>query len=338
MKGLYYLMEGLSEMLEIGATPPVDVFPIFKYFPEAWFQNWKSRSRAVGDILTNLYEPLVSHVVRRRQKAGSKGCFLDNVLDRQGKLGVSEREILLMVGNLVEGGSDTMASMLLTFIQAMVKYPHIQKQAQTQIDEQMGEDRSPTWEDFANLPLVTMVVKECLRWRPVTPTAFPHAAKDDGEIDGMLIPKGSTVVLNVWGLHHDPDLHTDPDTFNPWRYKNHTCLAPAYTASSDYNNRDHYAYGAGRRICPGIHLAERGMFIAFAKMLWAFDMSEPINPQTGMPIPVNVDAETGYMDGFLNCAKDFKATIRVRSESRRETILQEFGTAEQDVFSRYECL
>lgn len=338
MKGLYRFMEGLSEILEIGATPPVDVFSIFKYLPEAWFQNWKSRSRAVGDILTNLYKPLVRHVVHRRQKAGGKGCFLDNVLDQQSKLGLSEREILLMVGNLVEGGSDTTASMLLVFIQAMIKYPHIQKQAQAQIDEHIGEDRSPTWEDLATLPMVSMVVKECLRWRPVAPTAFPHAAKEDGEIDGLLIPKGSTVILNVWGLQHDPDRYSDPGTFNPWRYKNHTSLASTYAASSDYENRDHYAYGAGRRICPGIHLAERGMFIAFAKMLWAFEMSEPIHPQTGMPIPVDVDAETGYLDGFLSCPKNFKATIRVRSESRRQTILRDFGTAEKDVFSQYDCL
>ncbi|KAJ5649893.1 cytochrome P450 2D18 [Penicillium longicatenatum] len=338
MNGLYRFMEGLSEILEIGATPPVDVFSIFKYLPEAWFQNWKSRSRAVGDILTNLYEPLVRLVVYRRQKGDSKGSFLDNLLDKQSKLGLSERDILLMVGNLVEGGSDTTASMLLVFIQAMVKYPHIQKQVQAQIDETIGESRSPTWEDFASLPLVNMVVKECLRWRPVAPTAFPHAAKEDGEIDGLLIPKGSTVILNAWGLHNDPDRYPDPDTFNPWRYKNHTSLAPTYAASSDYENRDHYAYGAGRRICPGIHLAERGMFIAFAKMLWAFEMSEPVDPQTGLSTPVDVDAETGYMEGFLSCPKDFKVTIRVRSESRRETILREFATAEKDVFSQYECL
>lgn len=338
MKGLYRFMEGLSEILEIGATPPVDVFSIFKYLPEAWFRNWKSRSRAVGDILTNLYEPLLRHVVHRRQKAGSKGCFLDNVLDQQSKLGLSERDILLMVGNLVEGGSDTTASMLLVFIQAMIKYPHIQKQAQAQIDEKLGENRSPTWEDLASLPLVNMVVKECLRWRPVAPTAFPHAAKEDGEIDGLLIPKGSTVILNVWGLQHDSNRYSDPDTFDPWRYKNHTSLAPTYAASSDYENRDHYAYGAGRRICPGIHLAERGMLIAFAKMLWAFEMSEPVHPQTGLPVPVDVDAETGYLDGFLSCPKDFKASIRVRSASRRETILREFETSEKEVFSEYECL
>lgn len=178
MKGLYRLMEGLSEMLEIGATPPVDIFPIFKYLPESWFYDWKSRSGAVGDIVTNLYESWVSHVKCRREKEGSKGCFLDSMLDEQEKLGFSDRDVLLAMGNLIEGGSDTTAGMALTFIQAMVKYPDIQKKVQEQIDRVIGVDRSPTWNDYASLPLVTMVVKECLRWRPVTPTAFPHAAKE----------------------------------------------------------------------------------------------------------------------------------------------------------------
>ncbi|KAF3402035.1 Cytochrome P450 monooxygenase yanC [Penicillium rolfsii] len=178
MKGLYRLMEGLSEMLEIGATPPVDIFPIFKYLPESWFYNWRSRCGAVGDIVTNLYETWVNYVKRRRDKEGSKGCFLDCILDEQEKLDLSDRDVLLAMGNLVEGGSDTTASMTLAFIQAMVKYPDVQKEVQKQIDSVVGNGRSPTWHDFANLPLVNMVVKECLRWRPVTPTAFPHAAKE----------------------------------------------------------------------------------------------------------------------------------------------------------------
>ncbi|RAK99000.1 cytochrome P450 [Aspergillus ibericus CBS 121593] len=335
MKQLYHFMEGLSEILEIGATPPVDIFPLFKYLPESWFGHWKSRSRAVGDLLTRLYEPLVTHVLRRREHVGSKGCFLDTVLDEQEKLGLSDRDILLMVGNLLEGGSDTTATMHLIFIQAMMKYPHIQKEVQAQIDSVVGEDRSPTWDDYARLPLVTMVVKECLRWRPVAPTAFPHAAKEAGEIHGLKIPQGSTLILNVWGLHHDPTRHPEPETFNPWRYTDRTLLAPIYASSPDYENRDHYAYGAGRRICPGIQLAERGMFIGFAKLLWAFEISEPVDPRGGPG--VDVDPATGYLDGFLNCPREFRATVRVRSERRRETIERELGGGGGG-FGRYECL
>lgn len=153
----------------------------------------------------------------------------------------------------------------------------------------------------------------------------------------MKIPKGSTVILNVWGLHHDPARHPNPDVFDPERFAGRTLLAPDYAASADYEKRDHYGYGSGRRICPGIHLAERNLFLAMAKLLWAFDFAEKRDAQ-GMVIPVDVDPKTGYSDGFLHCPKPFVADIRVRSRGMRETIIKEFEAAERDVFSKYEVL
>ena len=44
-------------------------------------------------------------------------------------------------------------------------------------------------------------------------------------------------------------------------------LAPELAASSDYEARDHGGYGAGRRLCPGIQLAERNLFLGIAKLL-----------------------------------------------------------------------
>jgi cytochrome P450 family 619 len=107
-------------------------------------------------------------------------------------------------------------------------------------------------------------------------------------------------------------------------------LAPEYAASADFEKRDHYGYGAGRRICPGIHLAERNLFLAIAKLLWAFDFAEIEGA------PVDVSARTGYVEGFLHCPAPFRAHIEPRSEARRNTILREFEKAEAEVFVRYE--
>lgn len=153
----------------------------------------------------------------------------------------------------------------------------------------------------------------------------------------MKIPKGSTVILNVWGLHHDPVRHPNPEVFDPERYAGRTLLAPEYAASADFVKRDHYGYGAGRRICPGIHLAERNLFLATAKLLWAFEFEEKKDGQ-GVALAVDVDARTGYSEGFLHCPKPFEAQLRPRSEARRATIVQEFEQAKTDVFSNYEVL
>lgn len=143
------------------------------------------------------------------------------------------------------------------------------------------------------------------------------------------------VIINVWGLHHDPVTFPDPDTFSPERYSNRTQPASKYAVSPDYEERDHYNYGGGRRLCPGIHLAERNLFIAVAKLLWGFDF-RPIRDAQGNYVEVNVDAQTAYCEGILHCPIDFPCEVTPRSEKRRMTIMAEFEAAAQDVFSKYD--
>lgn len=177
MKSLYAVLDGLSEIFEMGASPPVDIFPFLSWIPESLLNNWKSRAASVAQTMDSVYGPLVDRVLSRRGKAGSKkgGSFLDMVLDQQEKLQLTRHEIDLQVGNLLEGGSETLSITIIAFIQAMVLYPEVQKEAQSAIDNVIGSERTPSWEDYSSLSYVVMVAKETMRWRPVMPTAFPHA-------------------------------------------------------------------------------------------------------------------------------------------------------------------
>lgn len=69
-------------MMEFGATPPVDIFPIIKWIPERFFGNWITRSRDVAKAMDKLYGRMVLHVMQRRLKSGSRGSFMDDVLDQ----------------------------------------------------------------------------------------------------------------------------------------------------------------------------------------------------------------------------------------------------------------
>lgn len=147
----------------------------------------------------------------------------------------------------------------------------------------------------------------------------------DDWVGGYLIPKGSTVVLNVWAMHHDSRRWDRPEDFAPERFADHPKLAPHYT--SDAESRDHFGYGAGRRVCPGIHLAERNLFVAMSKLLWAFEFGK------GKGGGGNGEVETSI--GFLQCVTDYDCAITVRSEKRAETIRREFEQA-AEVFANYD--
>ena len=162
--------------METGATPPVDIFPFLKAVPERLFGRWITRSREVGADMRHLYGDLLDHINNRRREGINKASFMDNVLDEQekGKHHLTRRELEFLGGVLIEGGTDTSAVTLLTFIQAMTKWRKVQEKAQKEIDAVVGEDRSPVWSDYSKLPYVSMIIKEVMRWRPAAPLGFPH--------------------------------------------------------------------------------------------------------------------------------------------------------------------
>ncbi|KAK4212170.1 cytochrome P450 [Rhypophila decipiens] len=342
MKELYAVMERWSEVMEVGATPPVDIFPFLKYAPESLFNNWVQRSLDVGNRMKSLYSSMKAQVIARRASGSQKvPTFMDQVLDSnniKSQTPLTENQRDFIGGVLMEGGSDTVSTMMLVVIQALTLHPEVQRRAQAEIDAVCTDKASPAWSDYNRLPYIAQIVKEAMRWRPVTPLAFPHALSQDDTIttpDGrqFFLPKGTTVFLNVWGLHHDPERFQNPDEFNPDRFANQTRPAAEYTASGV--DRDHFIYGAGRRICPGIHLAEREMFLGTAKLLWGFNFEQVVDEKTGLKLPIDTDPTTGYTEGFLVCPADFPCKVTVRSGERAKTILREFEKADVEVFSKY---
>lgn len=127
-------------------------------------------------------------------------------------------------------------------------------------------------------------------------------------------------------MHHDSERWQEPEHFQPERFVDFPALASAYAASE---RRDHFGYGAGRRICPGIHLAERNLIIGVAKLLWAFEFLEPPGSDS------DISAHSGASKGFLHCPKDYGCAIRLRSPEKRGTIMREFAEA-QEVFARFD--
>lgn len=93
----------------------------------------------------------------------------------------------------------------------------------------------------------------------------------------------------------------------------------------------HYGYGAGRRMCPGLHLAERNMWRIASKLLWAFDISEPLDPTTGNVVHLD---ENAYTSAILMCPLPFKINVVPRSQEHLASIKRELTSA-IDFMSQY---
>jgi cytochrome P450 len=181
MQKLCQLMEHWSKIMEIGSTPPVDVFPFLKYIPERFLGNWKARTLEVQREMCDLYGEIVRHVMHRWKTSSSRGCFMDKVLDQNRKLGLNDHQLYFLGEVALEGGSDTSSSVSNTCMHALVQWPENQKKAQKEIDSVVDDTRTPIWSDFAKPPYVSQVIKEAQRWRPVGGLGIPRVLTEGKE-------------------------------------------------------------------------------------------------------------------------------------------------------------
>ncbi|KAH8805992.1 cytochrome P450 [Xylogone sp. PMI_703] len=218
--------------------------------------------------------------------------FSSKFLSTQEKWGLSHEEGAYVIGTLFEAGSGTTAAAMMSFILAMVLHQDVLRALQKDIDEVVG-DRLPQFEDIPKLPRVRAVVKETLRWRPVTAGGLPHMlTKDDVyELDGKryFLEAGTNFHPNQWAIHRDSSLYPQSEDFIPDRW-----LDPKYPTYKEpldvYPNIQNFsAFGFGRRICPGQNIAERSLNIQIARMAWACD----IGPSPGVTY-----GEYDYCHGF----------------------------------------
>lgn len=178
MARLYDMLHHFQQVMELGATPPVDFFPFLKWVPERFLGNWASRASKVGREMDSLYGDVLQASITRREQIGSNGSVMDKILDAQDKVGLTRHELAFLGGVAMEGGSETTSATLLSFIKAMVCFPEAQKKAQAELDAVIGEYASPRWTDREKLPVVLRLVKETMRWRPVAGTNVPHTLSE----------------------------------------------------------------------------------------------------------------------------------------------------------------
>ncbi|PIA89106.1 Cytochrome P450 2E1 [Cercospora beticola] len=169
-----------------------------------------------------------------------------------------------LTANLIGGGVDTTSSSMISMILAMCCFPRAQQKAYEEIERVVGPDRLPDWDD--ELPYVDALVEEVLRWRTVTILGgIPHAPIQDDEYQGYVFPKDTWIVGNVWAIHRNPRDFPDPDEVRPERFLDERMPYPS--------KKGHNAFGWGRRQCSGQPLAEQGLRLVTARLLWAFKIA-----------------------------------------------------------------
>ncbi|XP_020576972.1 flavonoid 3'-monooxygenase-like [Phalaenopsis equestris] len=191
----------------------------------------------------------------------------------EGGAKLTDTDIKALLMALYAAGSDSNSLLAEWALAELIRNPIILKRAQAELDSVVGRDRLVSESDLPKLPLLQAIVKETLRLHPPAPISLPRVAVEDCEFDGYLIPKGTTLLLNIWAIGRDPTVWPDdPLDFRPDRF-----LPGGLHESADPKGSyfGFLPFGTGRRMCVGMNLGLRMLSLMTATLAHSFDWHLP---------------------------------------------------------------
>ncbi|XP_053691283.1 probable cytochrome P450 313a4 [Sabethes cyaneus] len=190
--------------------------------------------------------------------------FIDQLLDLHGQKILSDIELHHNVIIMMTAGSDTTGTTMGFIAQLFGIYPHLQEKVYREIKEAFPSDSNLdfTPKRLAQLQYTEMFIKESLRHFPAVPIILRQTTGDI-ELDGIMIPTGTTLQMSIYNLHRRKDLWgPDAEDFNPENF-----------SEERIERRHPFAYlpfSGGNRNCIGYRYAMISMKIMVVHLLINF--------------------------------------------------------------------
>ncbi|KAK7304533.1 hypothetical protein VNO77_42414 [Canavalia gladiata] len=263
-----------------GEFVPSDLIPIFGWFG---FDGKVLKSmKRIGKDLDSLVGSWVEEHAKNdpQNKSSEKHDFIDVMLSviEDDPLSGHTRDAIIKanVMNIMLAGSDTTSTTMTWILAILLKNPEALKRAQEEIDHHVGRERRVEACDIKNLVYLQAILMETLRLYPPGPLLVPHEAREDCYIQGYYVPKGTRVFANVWKLHRDPSLWSEPEKFQPERFINDN------GEIDEGHNYEYLPFGSGRRACPGSTFATQVCLMTIARLLQGFHLDVPMGEPVDM--------------------------------------------------------
>ncbi|XP_022901353.1 cytochrome P450 4c3-like [Onthophagus taurus] len=199
-----------------------------------------------------------------------KRVFLDTLLEHPG---LTNEEMRWQVDTFLFAGHDTVASAMGFALYTLAKYPEVQQNILDEIHDFVGDDVNEeiTLNNLKEMDYLERVIKEVLRLYPTVPL-YEREMTEDISLDGLRIPKGTTISFHPYAQHRDPELFPCPERFDPDRF-----------LPENISKRHPFAYipfSAGPRNCIGMKYALMNIKTTVANVIRNFQLYPAEYPHT----------------------------------------------------------
>ena len=213
----------------------------------------------------NVHDHLLDIISNRRENPGDKKDLLSMLLAAQNEetgLRMSDQQLFDEIMTLFMAGHETTAHALVWTWYLLNLHPYVESQVHDEI-ENLGEGINSVFKNMEALPYTRAVILESMRLIPPV-WGIGREASEDDQINGFLIPAGTTVYIPIRRMHRHPDHWNDPEKFDPDRFLDGTL---------EKEKRWVYMpFGGGPRQCIGNHFAVLEAQIALAVLASLFQV------------------------------------------------------------------
>ena len=257
----------------------VDFFPALSKLPhflQPWRRYWAKMGAYHRLVFQQWWEPIRSGV---NNGSAPPSFVRDVLLHPETRFKGDDEEAMYLATSVMAAGGDNTRMAINTFVMAMISRPEVQKLAQAEVDAVCTDGdslRLPQMSDLQQMPYIAAMIKEVLRWRPTVPIIPPHQLTEDLEFDGYHIPAGTSFLINSIAVGNE---FQAPNEFRPERWMD---------GSEMNTTANFWGFGGGRRICVGWKVAQQALFLAFARLVYCFDLV----PVRTLPFPLTVNLDT----------------------------------------------
>ncbi|KAL8487553.1 hypothetical protein ACS0TY_024020 [Phlomoides rotata] len=267
------LKECLQGAGKIAAAPNLaDFFPVLEKLDPQGLK--KEAEFYLGKLLSIIGDTMNQRLESRRGASEKKSDMLEALLDMSTEYELSFEEMQHLLADLLFAGTETASITVEWTMTELLMNPEKMSRATNELRRVVGEKNRVEESDISRLPYLQAVIKETFRYHPAAPLLVPHKAEDEAKINGYTIPKNAQILVNVWAMGRDASIWENPNMYEPERFLDN---------SLDFKGQDFelIPFGSGRRICPGLPLADRMVHLMVASLVndfdWKFEAEENID-------------------------------------------------------------
>jgi len=226
-----------------------------------WFEV-SGELRKHEDMRARADSILMEYIKTRRQQAPGND-LLQTLMDARysdGE-GMSDELVLSESMQLLVAGHETSSNALSWLLYLLSSRPDCLEKVRQEFDSVLG-DKPLSFGDLPKLEFATQVIQEGLRLYPPFWIVDRMAVADD-RVGDIAIPRGSMVIVFVYGTHHAPRYWQSPESFEPERFtKANEKLRTPFT---------YLPFGAGPRGCIGGNYAMLQILMILSELLRSYD-------------------------------------------------------------------